>query len=71
MVIKGRKNIKLFLGTKSGQVVSSETASGIIFLINGTIIENSPGTNVVTTFLEHPSSYDACMIYLKKTEIGT
>lgn len=67
MVVKGKEDIKLFLGAKSGQVVSSETASRVIFLIIGSIIENSPGTNVVTTFLEHPSSYDACIIYSKKT----
>jgi selenocysteine lyase/cysteine desulfurase len=67
MVVKGKEDIKLFLGVKSGQVVSSETASRVIFLIIGAIIENSSGTNVVTTFLEHPSSYDACMIYSKKT----
>jgi len=67
MVVKGKEDIKLFLGAKSGQVVSSETASRVIFLIIGAIIENSPGTNVVTTFLEHPSSYDACIIYSKKT----
>lgn len=67
MVVKGMEDIKLLLGAKSGQVVSSETASRVIFLIIGAIIENIPGTNVVTTFLEHPSSYDSCVIYSKKT----
>jgi len=67
IVVKGKEDIKLLLGAKSGQVVSSETASRVIFLVIGAIIENIPGKNVVTTFLEHPSSYDSCVIYSKKT----
>ena len=66
MIVRGKEDIKLFLGAKSGQVFSSETASRVIFLIIGTIIENIPGTNVVTTFLEHPSSYDACSFCAQK-----
>lgn len=67
MVIKGKEDIKLLLGAKSGKVVSSETTTRVIFLIVGTIIENTPGTNVVTTFLDHPSNHDACVFYSKKT----
>ena len=67
MVDKGKEDIKLFLGANTGRVVSSETASRVIFLIVGAIIENIPGTNVVTTLLEHPSNHDACSFYAKKT----
>lgn len=67
MISKGKEDVKIFLGVDNGQVVSSETASRVIFLIVGTIIENIPGTNIVTTFLEHPSNYDACSFYAKKT----
>lgn len=67
MVVKSKEDIKLLLGVKSGQVVSSETTTRVIFLIVGTIIENTPGTNVVTTFLDHPSNHDACVFYSKKT----
>ena len=67
MIIQGKEDVKIFLGVDNGQVVSSETASRVIFLIVGTIIENIPGTNIVTTFLEHPSNYDACSFYAKKT----
>jgi selenocysteine lyase/cysteine desulfurase len=67
MITKGKEDIMLFLGANRGQTVSSETASRVIFLIVGAIIENIPGTNVVTTLLEHPSNYDACSFYAKKT----
>lgn len=66
LVIKGKEDVKRFIGANDGQVVSSETASRVIFLIVGTIILNIPGTNVVTTFLEHPSNYDACSFYSQR-----
>lgn len=66
IIIQGKEDVKIFLGVDNGRVVSSETASRVIFLIVGTIIENIPGTNIVTTFLEHPSNYDACSFYAKK-----
>lgn len=66
MVMKGKEDVKEFLGVDDGQVVSSETASRVIFLIIGAIISNIPGTNVVTTLLEHPSNHDACAFYAQK-----
>ena len=63
---KGVEDVKLFLGTNNGKVVADETASRLIFSIVGAIIENVSGTNVVTTFLEHPGNYDACSYYAKK-----
>lgn len=67
MVEKGMEDVKLFLGANGGKVVADETASRLIFMVVGTIIENIPGKNVVTTFLEHPAVYDACSFYAKKT----
>jgi selenocysteine lyase/cysteine desulfurase len=67
LIINGKEDVKKFLGADDGQIVSSETASRVIFLIVGAIIENIPGTNVVTTLLEHPSNHDACSFYAKKT----
>jgi len=67
LIIKGKEDVKKFLGVDDGQIVSSETASRVIFLIVGAIIENIPGTNVVTTLLEHPSNHDACSFFAKKT----
>jgi len=46
--------------------VPSLTASQAIFQIAGTIITNVPGTNVVTTRLEHPASYDSVHYYAGK-----
>lgn len=67
MINKGKEDIKIFLGAENGQVVTSETASRVIYLIIGSMISNLRGTNVVTTFLEHPSSFDACVFYAQKT----
>lgn len=67
MVEKGIEDVKLFLGAKDGKIIADETASRLIFMIVGTILENVPGTNVVTTFLEHPANYDACSFHAKRT----
>lgn len=64
---KGLGDIRLLLNAKSGSILPAYTASMAIFDVTGTIIENVPGTNVVTSCLEHPSAYDACAFYAKKT----
>ena len=51
---------------KDGCIVTSMTASIIIFDVSEAIIENVPGTNVVTTQLEHPSAFDGCAAACKK-----
>lgn len=49
-----------------GTMVTSMTASIILFDVTEAIIENCPGKNVVTTQLEHPSAFDACAATCKK-----
>ena len=67
IVEKGKKDFRLLVGAKSGDIVTSLTASRVLFQITKAIIENAPGTNVVTTRLEHPSSYDSAQYYAAKT----
>ena len=56
----------MFLGANNGKVGSGGTQRNRYGPLNRSIIENIPGTNVVTTFLEHPSNYSACSFYAKK-----
>ena len=42
------------------------TASIVLFDVSEAIIANVPGTNVVTTQLEHPSAFDGCAIPAEK-----
>ncbi len=62
-----RDFMQVMLGAHSGAVVSELTASQVMFRIARAIIENVPGTNVVTTSIEHPSAYDSLKIYAEKT----
>ena len=64
---KGIGDLKTILNAKEGAVYASLTASGAMFDIVRAIIENVPGTNTVTTVLEHPSAYDAMVSYSSKT----
>lgn len=63
---KGNAAIRTFINAKDGVVFSNQTASRAAFSINGAIIENVPGTNVVTTAAEHPSNFDSVVYYAQK-----
>jgi len=63
---KACEDIRTIFNAKSGSIITSLTASMVIFDMNRAIIENIPGTNVVTTSLEHPSAYDSVVFYAKK-----
>ncbi|MEL7649149.1 MAG: aminotransferase class V-fold PLP-dependent enzyme [Sedimentibacter sp.] len=63
---KAIEDLKIIYNVKSGSFLTSLTASMVMFDMVGSIIENVPGSNVVTTALEHPSSFDAVTSYAKK-----
>jgi len=62
-----RDIMEVIFGAKSGALVTELTASQVMFQITRAIIENAPGTNIVTTSIEHPSAYDAAQMYALRT----
>lgn len=65
---KGEDDIRLILNAPAdGSIITSLTASQAMFQMVGTIAETVPGSNMVTTVLEHPSAFDAVEYYAKKT----
>jgi selenocysteine lyase/cysteine desulfurase len=60
---KGSDDLRTILNARGGSVYASLTASGAMFDMVRAIAENVPGTNMVTTVLEHPSSFDAMSLY--------
>lgn len=50
-----------------GAIIGETASSQVMFTIVGTILEAVPGTNVVTTELEHPSVFDSIAYFAKKT----
>ena len=63
---KAVEDMRTLFNAQDGCIVNSMTASIILFDIAGYIIENIPGTNVVTTELEHPSAFDGCAANAEK-----
>ncbi|GEM_PF-33083 len=63
MLDKGLQDAKLTFGAKSGAILADLTVSKAIGTMTGVIMKSVPGTNVVTTELEHPATYDSCMLY--------
>ena len=64
---EGYQSIETILNSTSGSIVTSLTASMVMFDMVSAVVENVPGGNVVTTMLEHPSAYDAMVSYAAKT----
>ncbi|KWO44770.1 aminotransferase [Burkholderia sp. MSMB1459WGS] len=64
---RGEDDVRTILNAQGGSVYASLTASGAMFDMVRAIMENVPGTNAVTTVLEHPSSYDAMTYYAERT----
>jgi len=57
----------IFNAHNGGGIITMLTASQVIWSLTGTIVENVPGTNVVTTKLEHPCAYDSARFFAEKT----
>ncbi len=64
---RGESDIRTILNAEGGSIYASLTASGAMFDMVRAIMENVPGSNAVTTVLEHPSSYDAMALYAERT----
>ncbi|CAN7369926.1 MULTISPECIES: aminotransferase class V-fold PLP-dependent enzyme [unclassified Variovorax] len=64
---RGTEDLRTILNAKSGSVYAALTASGGMFDMVRAVAENIPGTNMVTTVLEHPSSFDAMSLYAERT----
>ncbi len=63
----GTDDLRMMLNAEGGSVHAALTASGAMFEMVRAIALNVPGTNMVTTVLEHPSSYDAMERYARET----
>lgn len=57
---KGMEDAMLFVGAKSGTIMPALSGSQACFRIANAIISHTPGTNVVTTRIEHPCVIGAC-----------
>ena len=52
---KGIEDLMIFFGAKSGQTIPGWSSSHVIYRITNAILSAIPGTNVVTTGLDHAS----------------
>ncbi len=64
---KGQQDFRMLLNTEGGTVYTALTASKAMFDMVRVIAENVDGSNMVTTILEHPSSFDAMELNASRT----
>jgi cysteine desulfurase / selenocysteine lyase len=71
---KGIQDLMLFFGAKSGQTIPGWSSSHVIYRITDAVLSAIPGTNVVTTGLDHASVRSALTqfsaIYHKEERIA-
>ncbi|EDF8717338.1 aminotransferase class V-fold PLP-dependent enzyme [Salmonella enterica] len=60
---QGRRDASIIFNSQSGAIYPGYTASQIMFDIIRVISENAPGSNMVTSILEHPSAFDSISNY--------
>jgi cysteine desulfurase/selenocysteine lyase len=63
----GEADFRCLLNAKGGSIYTAQTASAAMFDMVRTVAENVSGSNMVTTALEHPSSFDAMSVYAQRT----
>lgn len=64
---KGQQDFRMLLNVEEGTVYTALTASKAMFDLVRVITDSIAGSNIVTTILEHPSSYDAMELNAKRS----
>lgn len=64
---RGIENVKLFLGAESGTIMPAISSTHAIFRVVNAVTSYIPGSNVVTTELDHPAVYDSTRYFAKRT----
>lgn len=64
---KAEDDVRTIFNVTGGTVAGSLTASHLMYAMIDAVVQNVPGTNVVTTVLEHPSSYDSAETFAERT----
>jgi cysteine desulfurase/selenocysteine lyase len=63
---KGIEDLMIFFGARSGQTVPGWSSSHVIYRITNAVLSSIPGTNVVTTGLDHASVRSAVTQFAEK-----
>ncbi len=63
---KGIEDLMIFFGAKSGQTIPGWSSSHVIYRITNAVLSSIPGTNVVTTGLDHASVRSAITQFAEK-----
>ena len=65
MLAKGIEDVRLFFGAKSGSIAPAMSSSHANFRVVNAVTCHIPGSNIVTTNIEHPSVADSTRYFAK------
>ena len=63
---KGTEDARLIFNAKTGKIGTAISATQSMYKMVEALVEGLPGTNIVTSPLEHPSVFDAIRYYAEK-----
>ena len=69
IMARGREDVELFLGARSGQIISGESSTANVFRIVEAMLKDQRDGNVVTTLIEHPCTYGATKWYARRCDL--
>ena len=67
VMARGREDVELFLGARSGQIISGESTTANVFRIVEAMVKDQKDGNVVSTLLEHPCTYGATKFFARRS----
>jgi selenocysteine lyase/cysteine desulfurase len=63
----GRADLRVFFGAESGQVISGETGTKLLWRFARSVALSAPPGPFLSSSLEHPASFDAALYWAEKT----
>jgi selenocysteine lyase/cysteine desulfurase len=67
LIEDGRRDLLLFLGASTGQAISGETGTELLYRLIRAVALSAPPGPVMSSNLEHPASHDAAHYWAKAT----
>jgi selenocysteine lyase/cysteine desulfurase len=64
---RGRRDLMLFMGASSGQPISGETGTELLYRFIRAVALNAPPGPIMSSNLEHPASHDAAHYWAQAT----
>ncbi len=67
VIARGREDLRLFFGATTGQVISGETGTELLYRFIRAVALSAPAGPFLSSSLEHPASFDSAKLWADRT----